>query len=69
MDSRELWQGFQLMSNYKVKHGTLDTEPNLPDELNNFYGRFDTKVDSQPLSFNLSGPACCFTIFNQGAGG
>lgn len=39
-DSKELWQVFQSMTNYKVKHVCLDSDPNLPEESNNFYCRF-----------------------------
>lgn len=43
-NSRELRQGFQSMINYKAKHSSLDFDPNLPDKLTNFYGRFEKSL-------------------------
>lgn len=58
-------QVFQSITNYKTNHVTLDSEPNLPAELNNFYCRFDTKVDPQPCSLGQCIRVCCSTIFNR----
>ncbi len=44
------------MTNYKANHVSLDTEPNLPNELRNFYCRFGTKNSSQPFRINASEP-------------
>ena len=41
-DSRRLWQGLQAITSYKGGMTFDDnSDPNLPDNLNDFYARFD----------------------------
>ena len=61
-DTHQVWQGLQCITQHKQKATALsDVRPDLPNELNNFYCRFDDKnpeagyrpplpVDSLPLS-------------------
>jgi hypothetical protein len=41
-DTRRMWQGLQTITDYKGKHSReLSSDTSLPDELNNFYARFE----------------------------
>jgi hypothetical protein len=41
-DSCPMWQGLQMITDYKVKHiQKLPSDTSLPDELNNFYACFE----------------------------
>jgi hypothetical protein len=41
-DARRMWQGLQTITDYKGKHSwELPSDTSLPDELNNFYARFE----------------------------
>jgi hypothetical protein len=41
-DARQMWQGLQTITDYKGKHSReLPSDTSLPDELNNFYARFE----------------------------
>ena len=48
-NTRSLWQGLNTISDYKTASRTLpSTSADLPDELNNFYARFDG-IPAAPL--------------------
>ena len=40
-DSRSLWRGLQAITSYKGVMKCNNSDPNLPDNLNEFYARFD----------------------------
>lgn len=41
-DSRRMWKGLRVITDYKTKLGTITHSPaSLPDELNNFFARFE----------------------------
>ena len=40
-DSRRLWHGLQAITSYKGGMKCNNSDPNLPDNLNEFYARFD----------------------------
>jgi hypothetical protein len=43
-DARRIWQGLQTITDYKGKHRReLPSETSQPDELNNFYARFEAR--------------------------
>ncbi|XP_041962711.1 uncharacterized protein LOC121720538 [Alosa sapidissima] len=45
-DSRCMWQGLRVMSDYKSPTSTIgNADPSLADELNTFYARFDQNVE------------------------
>ncbi|XP_055487592.1 uncharacterized protein LOC129694857 [Leucoraja erinacea] len=40
-DTRRMWKGIQTLTGYKARQQVTDTNTSLPDELNNFFARFD----------------------------
>ena len=48
--------GLSVNDLYKAKHVSLDTDPNLPNELNTFYCRFENKNSTQPFTVDASDP-------------
>ncbi|KAI4895505.1 hypothetical protein NFI96_002417 [Prochilodus magdalenae] len=47
-DPRRMWQGIQVITDYKSKVSTpVTTDAALPAELNNFYARFETSAQAQ----------------------
>ncbi|KAI4896487.1 hypothetical protein NFI96_008190 [Prochilodus magdalenae] len=47
-DPRRMWQGIQVITDYKSKVSTpVTTDAALPAELNNFYARFKTSAQAQ----------------------
>ena len=43
-NTREVWRGLQCVTRYKLKEvAPSEVSPDLPDQLNNFYCRFDDK--------------------------
>ncbi|KAK3509531.1 hypothetical protein QTP70_000540 [Hemibagrus guttatus] len=38
-----MWQGIQVITNYKTTPSACDSDASLPDALNDFYARFETK--------------------------
>ena len=40
-ESRAAWKGIQTITGYKPKSATVECDPALPDQLNDFYARFD----------------------------
>ncbi|KAI4878726.1 hypothetical protein NFI96_018494 [Prochilodus magdalenae] len=47
-DPRRMWQGIQVITDYKSKVSTpVTTDAALPAELNNFYARFETPAQAQ----------------------
>ena len=45
-DSKRVWQGVQHMTNYKASRRSADGgDPQLADELNSFYARFEVEVE------------------------
>ncbi|KAI5100825.1 immunoglobulin kappa variable 6-21 [Silurus meridionalis] len=40
-DTRRMWQGMQVITNYKTTSPACDRDPSLPDVLNDFYARFE----------------------------
>ena len=47
-NAQAVWNGVQKVTKYKKKASIIDCEPNLPNKLNDFYGRFDQANTSQP---------------------
>ena len=45
-NSREVWQGLESITNYKMKSHKFNDDPSLPDQLNEFYARFDRENTS-----------------------
>ena len=44
-DSQRMWRGLQEVTGYKPKSGDItDTSPTLPDDLNNFFARFEAQL-------------------------
>ena len=37
-----MWRGLQAITDYKPKPAVINTSDSLPDELNNFFARFET---------------------------
>ena len=60
-DTRQMWQGLRTLTGHKGSSGGVtDTDPSLPDELNNFYARFErdntttaSKTPTQPEDYAL----------------
>lgn len=53
--TRRLWQGFQNITDYKPPPPTIcQNNHSLPEELNNFYARFEVKNTTQAKMFPLS---------------
>jgi hypothetical protein len=48
-NTREAWQGLQSITDYKVKAPSTSDDPSLPDQLNDFYARFD-RQNTTPVS-------------------
>ena len=46
--SYEVWQGLAKMTDYKKKSSFSDPDPSLPNQLNEFYSRFDLKNTNPP---------------------
>jgi len=44
-DTRRLWQGFRTAIGYKPTVQTTENDPSLPDNLNNFFSRFEITDD------------------------
>ncbi|KAK3545720.1 hypothetical protein QTP70_011351 [Hemibagrus guttatus] len=42
-DSRRMWQGIQVITNYKTTPSACDSDASLPDALNDFYARFEAQ--------------------------
>uniref|UniRef100_UPI000D2F6973 putative ferric-chelate reductase 1 n=1 Tax=Maylandia zebra TaxID=106582 RepID=UPI000D2F6973 len=42
--SRQVWQGIQHLTNYKINLGAADGDLELAEELNIFFARFETRV-------------------------
>ena len=53
-ESRSAWTGIQSITGYKPKSATLDCDPALPDQLNDFYGRFDRDNKDPPPTIDRS---------------
>ena len=53
-ESRGAWQGIQTITGYKPRSCSLDPDPELPDKLNDFYGRFDRENKDPPPSIQQS---------------
>ena len=54
-DIKGVWQGLQSITDYKTKHHAPASDPSLPDELNNFYCRFDGGVQHPPPRYKEQG--------------
>ena len=56
-DSQQVWSSMKLITNYKGPKKSVEcTDPSLPDQLNDFYARFDRENSSQP-AFSVCGVA------------
>ncbi|KAI5098265.1 gastrula zinc finger protein XlCGF28.1-like [Silurus meridionalis] len=42
-DTRRMWQGIQVITNYKTTSPACDRDASLPDALNDFYARFEVQ--------------------------
>ncbi|KAK3564155.1 hypothetical protein QTP86_009038 [Hemibagrus guttatus] len=42
-DSRHMWQGIQVITNYKTTPSACDSDASFPDVLNDFYARFEAQ--------------------------
>ncbi|KAI5628809.1 gastrula zinc finger protein XlCGF28.1-like [Silurus asotus] len=42
-DTRRMWQGIQVITNYKITSPACDCDASLPDVLNDFYARFEVQ--------------------------
>ncbi|KAK2891549.1 hypothetical protein Q8A73_017214 [Channa argus] len=42
-DTRRMWQGIQVITNYKTTSPACDHDASLPDALNHFYARFEAQ--------------------------
>ncbi|KAK3549649.1 hypothetical protein QTP86_005389 [Hemibagrus guttatus] len=42
-DSRRMWQGIQVITNYKTTPSACGSDASLPDALNDFYARFEAQ--------------------------
>ncbi|KAK3516185.1 hypothetical protein QTP70_005693 [Hemibagrus guttatus] len=42
-DSRDMWQGIQVITNYKTTPSACDSDASLPDALNDFYAQFEAQ--------------------------
>lgn len=46
-DSRRVWQGLQVVTSYKAKpSGIITSSASFPDDLNNFYARFECAAEA-----------------------
>ncbi|KAK3536173.1 hypothetical protein QTP70_032726 [Hemibagrus guttatus] len=43
-DSRRMWQGIQVIMNYKTTSPACDSDASLPDRLNDFYAQFEAQI-------------------------
>ena len=53
-ETRSAWVGIQTITGYKPKSATSDCDPALPDQLNDFYGRFDRDNKDPPPTIDRS---------------
>lgn len=66
-DTRQLWQGFNSLTDYKPHSSwATTTDPTLPDVLNSFFARFEAGNTTQPQ--RLLTPPCEQTLQVSAAG-
>ena len=63
-DSRRVWQGVQHVTNYRANRlSAAEDDPQLAEELNSFYARFDEEREEAATSQPLLSPALsCLTL-------
>ena len=56
-DSRRMWRGLQEATGYKPKSGDItDTSASLPEDLNNFFARFEAHNLDPVTPVRMSSP-------------
>ena len=53
MHGMSLWQGIQAITDHKGPPQVCDSNPSLPDQLNDFYARFEESNDTPALRVPL----------------
>ena len=62
-DVRRMWQGLQTITDYKEKHSQeLPSDTSLPDEVNNFYARFEASNTEACMSASAVPDNCVITL-------
>ena len=62
-NARRIWHGLQTITDYKGKHSReLPSDTSLPDELNNFYARFEASNTETCIRVSAIPDDCVITL-------
>ena len=56
-NTHAVWQDPQTITQYKAKSATISSDPTLPDQLNEFYARFDRQYSAAAETLHLHPPS------------